>query len=257
VLNLVVLKFHKVLAIGSVFFIVAVMVALPIAQSTTVTGGISSINSQVFLASTNAAIFVYPDTAAGSPRCTTVPAIYSDWVAAGILVGLTVNQQYETLDDNTGSPLFVTGTPNCGPGTSNIPLVPVGGPLVNNIVKYYEQVTSITPVYFSTDGTNDYFKARSSNAILATLSVGQLGGSTDYFVIMAFLDASGNTIYIFYGFAFKGTLASAHELLYQKQQSTLGSNTNSYQVWKWQDTNSDGIVNGPGSGDTYTLIASG
>lgn len=245
------------LAIGSLFFIISVMIVLPAAQSTTVLAGISSIQSQVLTASTNTAIFIYPDTAAGAPRCTVLAASYSDWVSGGILVGLTSNAQYETKDDNTGSPLSVTGTPNCAPGTSNTPLLPVGGPFVNNIVHYYEQVAHTTPVYFSSDGVNDYFLARSNNAILVSLPVGQIGGSTDYFVIQTFTDASGNTIYMFYGFAFKGTSASTHELLYQSQQGTLGTNTNSFQVWKWQDTNGDGIVNGPASGDTYTLITSG
>ena len=80
--------------------------------------------------------------------------------------------------------------------------------------------------------------------------------SYDHFVIYTLVDGAGNTYYVFYGFRLRGSTASTHKLLYFVHSATLGSQTQSYQVWRWDDTNGDGLSNEEPT-DTYTLIASG
>lgn len=245
----------RIIAVGFAALLVVTIMA-PHSFAVTVTGGIASIDSNVFTGAENSAIFIYPDTAGGAPRCTVSAAIYSDWVAGGMIFGLTEKYQYETRDDVIVAPLFVTASPSCGPGTSSKVILPFGGPLVNNIVHYYEAVSGDSPVYFTQSGGFDKFIKRSDGSTIASLAVGSVGGSTDYFLIETLTDPSGNTVYIFYGFAFTGTSAAAHKMLDFVQTNKLGSQTSAWQVWSWFDYNGDGIVNNP-STDTYTFIASG
>ncbi len=234
-----------------------VIIATPYVSAVTIpAGGFSSIAGTVLSATSNTAIFILPSTTGASPRCTSLTALFTDWVAEGIVFGLTANPQLETTDANTGSPLLLTSAPNCGSGTTSKPLLPFGGPLVNNIVHYYEQVLADSPVFFSQSGGSDKFIKRSDLSTIASLLFGSVGGSTDFFVLEAFIDPSGNTIYIFYGFAFLGTSAAAHKMLNFIQTATLSGVTSAWQVWSWFDANGDGIVNLPPT-DTYTLIGSG
>jgi hypothetical protein len=252
--------------------------ALPTAWPTTVTGGIATFDVAVLSATTNTVIFVYPTAQTTLPLNLKTPgpptvynALYTDWTAMGILIGRTTNPQYETIDTNTGAPIFVavaTGRPSPTPAGA---IVPVAGPLVNDVVHYVEYVGLVSPVYYSEDsstaltglpancvtsGAVRCFKNRSTPGADIVSKLRSASYSPDYFVIYTTLDASGNKYYIFYGFGYLGTLAATHQALKWIQDGTLSSQTQGWQVWSWTDTNGDGMVN-PSPTDTYAFVAAG
>jgi hypothetical protein len=51
-------------------------------------------------------------------------------------------------------------------------------------------------------------------------------------------------------------MASTHKMLELVKNGELGSHGGSYEVWKWEDANGDGMVNSA-SRDDYTLDAVG
>lgn len=178
----------------------------------------------------------------------------SDWAGGGFLYGLTANPQLVVRDDN---PAYVDTVANhCASLTTNTGLLLFGGPSINNFVNYYEQVLRITPIFFSSDGVNDYFIRRSDGSLIASLPISQIPGGKDYFLTEVFNDANGNTVYVLYGFSYKGTTAAARELVFLRQLGTLAIQTSYWYVYSWQNTNGNGMVNDP-SIDAYTLIASG
>jgi hypothetical protein len=64
-------------------------------------------------------------------------------------------------------------------------------------------------------------------------------GHEDYFVIMTLKDASNNTIFISYGFDWKGTWSAG---IYLKSIfSNIAAYTNQYYVVHWVDSSADGI----------------
>lgn len=234
------------------------MLLLPNVLAITVLGGISSFNGAVILASSNSVIFVYPAlTISGKPPGMYLGS-YTDWVGMGILIGLTPNPQYETLDTNTATPLLIDPTTG-KPGTTNMVIVVVSGVLVHSVIHWLERESAsggaISPVYYDQDATNRMFRLRTTGAVLVSQPLGA-PNSYDHFVIYTVVDSSGNTYYVFFGFRWRGTTAASHKLLYYVQTGTLISQTQGYQVHRWDDSNGDGITN-PSPTDTYTLITSG
>jgi hypothetical protein len=201
-------------------------------------------------------IFVYPATS-GSKPSEVYPAEYTDWTAIGIPIGTTTSEQIESLDTNTGSPIFVNPTTG-KPGISDTRIVAVGGPLVHSVVYWLEKDStgSISTVYSQYWGTVQRFRLRSTGQIVAEQAVSTPVTSQDYFVIYTISDAAGNVYYVFYGFRHTGSMAATHLLLSWAQNAQLASQTSTYQVWLWQDTNGDCLVSEVGI-DTYTLITSG
>lgn len=234
------------------------LLLLPSLLAVTVPGGIGSFNSAVRLASSNTVIFVYPATTTTGKPPGMFAALYTDWTAMGILIGVAQNQQYETLDTNTGTPLFIDPTTG-KPGTTNMVIVTVGGVLVHSIVHWLERESAsggaISPVYYDQNATHRMFRLRTTGAVLVAQVLGA-PASYDHFLIETVLDGSGNTYYVFYGFRWRGSMAASHKLLYYVQTGTLTSQTQSYEIDRWDDTNGDGIVN-PSPTDTYTLVTSG
>jgi hypothetical protein len=212
--------------------------------------GIDDFGTEVTNGSTNSVIFVYPDTTGPKPAGVT-GALFTDWSAIGILIGLTNKSQFSSLDTNAGSPLNVN-TSTGQPGTSNMRIVTVGGPLVHSIVYWLEG--SLSPVYYSQGVGNQFFKARNGTT-LVTQPV-SAPTSTDHFVIYTIIDSSGNQYFVFYGFRYRGSMAATYKMLEWVQNDQLNMHTSQYEVWLWNDTNGDGIVN-PSPTDTYTLQASG
>jgi hypothetical protein len=214
------------------------------------TAGIDNFGSEVVNGSTNTVIFVYPDTSGPKPAGVG-GALFTDWSAIGILIGLANNPQYSSLDTNTGSPLNVNTTTG-QPGASNMNIVTVGGPLVHSVVYWIEG--SLSPVYYSQGSGNQYFKDRNGT----TLSTQAFSAPVDrdYFVIYTMTDSSGNQYFVFYGFRYRGSMAATYKMLEWVQNGQLNMHTGQYEVWRWDDTNSDGIVN-PSPTDTYTLQATG
>lgn len=78
----------------------------------------------------------------------------------------------------------------------------------------------------------------------------------DMFVIETFRDGDGRYIMLCYGFGWEGTYAAGKyfdAVIYPN----LASQSESWIIVKWFDTNGNGFVNGPNDGDTYTVIAQG
>jgi hypothetical protein len=70
------------------------------------------------------------------------------------------------------------------------------------------------------------------------------------------VDSSGNQYFVFYGFGYKGSMAATYKMLEWVQNGQLNTHTGQYEVWRWDDTNGDGIVN-PSPTDTYTMQTTG
>jgi hypothetical protein len=212
--------------------------------------GIDDFDTEVVNGSTNTVIFVYPDTSGPKPAGVG-GALFTDWSAIGILIGLANNPQYSNLDTNTGSPLNMN-TSTGQPGTSNMGIVTVGGPLVHSVVYWLEG--SLSPVYYSQGSGNQYFKARNGTTLVTQSFSAPVNG--DNFVIYTVTDSSGNQYFVFYGFRYRGSMAATYKMLEWVQNGQLNMHTDQYEVWRWDDTNSDGIVN-PSPTDTYTLQTTG
>jgi hypothetical protein len=105
------------------------------------------------------------------------------------------------------------------------------------------------------NATHFIIRKQSDMSIIITQPRALPSPKADYFVIYGANDDDGNTYYVFYGFRWYGTMASAYQLLEWVQKSTLSLQTQGYQIWMWTDTNGDGIVQPPGGGDTYTYMA--
>jgi hypothetical protein len=76
------------------------------------------------------------------------------------------------------------------------------------------------------------------------------------FVIEVYRDGDSRNMMLCYGFGWKGTYAAGkylHNIIYPN----IASYNVGWVIVKWQDTNGDSYVNGPGDGDIYTVIISG
>jgi lysophospholipase L1-like esterase len=218
---------------------------------------ISAFAANVMDAGAGEVIFAYAATSGLKPQGVS-PALYTDWTSIGILVGLANSPQYESQDTDANNPLSVD--PGTGrPRATGVTIVAVGGPLVHSVIHWLEKEGgsggAISPVYFDADGTNQYFRKRMDGTVLASQPY-SAPKTYDHFVIYTVVDGAGNTYYVFVGFHYRGTMAAAHKMLQFAQQGEVGSQAVSYQVWRWDDTNGDGLVNSS-PWDTYTLIASG
>jgi hypothetical protein len=125
----------------------------------------------------NSVIFVYPDTGGTKPTGT-FAAMYTDWTAMGIPMGLATNGQYETLDTIIGSPIFMnTGTGQ--PGVSGMTIVLVGGVLVNSVIHYLEVSTQYGGAAIFFNGS----KGRRANLLDRIISTGIFRNSSDKLVL--------------------------------------------------------------------------
>jgi hypothetical protein len=177
--------------------------------------------------------------------------------AATYLFGAFTNPaQNEVLDTN---PTYVSqSSSSCGePLTSSIPtsqpLVAVAGPPVSEVVNYYES-TGQTPLvfYYNSQGQECITNKASGFYVCATPTA-----TNDYFLMEAFTDAAGRTVYIIYGLQWGGTLAG-FQYVVNSVLKNPSSYTASWYVYRWQDATSGPSANGiPDPGDTYTQIASG
>ena len=73
------------------------------------------------------------------------------------------------------------------------------------------------------------------------MSNSQVSNSQDMFLIEAFIDNSGNKVFIVYGYGWKGTFAAG---LFFKSIicPNMSSYSNAYYVYRWTDSNGDGFV---------------
>jgi hypothetical protein len=80
---------------------------------------------------------------------------------------------------------------------------------------------------------------------------------TDVFVMEAFTDAAGRTVFIIAGLNWPGTLAGC-EYVVNFVLKSPSAYTASWYVYKWQDASSGVSANSiPDPGDTYTQLAQG
>ena len=154
-------------------------------------GQISSIVS----AGADSAWFVLPDYTAGqsflthhsAAKCGGVKvALDTDVYSATYLLGSLAKPQNEVLDTNGA---YVSQS-SCGQPTTSPsqPLVPISGPVVSEVVHYYEYVEDSSPLYYSQ--TTQCITVRATSACV-WYGAGTSTPTKDVFVMEAFVDCVG------------------------------------------------------------------
>ena len=193
---------------------------------------LSDLDSLVLKAGGNQAYFVYADPS----RMTRAVATYD--VASGSLVyGLCLNEQNQGFD--TGATWVSQGVSDKGRLLlSNKTVLMFGGWAPHWCVNYL-QGHGLTPVSSSVTSGHYKFVVTNTSVVLVDFWQGVDFGHEDYFVIMTLKDASNNTIFISYGFDWKGTWSAG---IYLKSIfSNIAAYTNQYYVVHWVDSSADGI----------------
>jgi hypothetical protein len=165
-------------------------------------------------------------------------ASLSDWTAAGYIVGMVSNRQQEVTDTNPA----IIDTSTGEPALQDETIVLFGGPIVNAPVNYYED-NRVAPVYWgNVNGTFYWFLTDGSRLDATAMSFSQIAaGTQDMFVLETFIDSSGNKVYIVYGYGWKGTFAGGKFFKFIIYPD-IDSYADSYYVFKWVDSSSDGFV---------------
>lgn len=193
---------------------------------------IVSINDGVITAAPSVAYFIF----ANPDRMHDPEAAY-DVVTGGILFGLCVNEQYICFDSNE-TLVVQSGNDKGRVLQSNSAILLFGGPCPCWAVKYYED-SGLSPVKFHDEAGQFYFVTQQDD-ILASLPSDTDFSNSDLFLVEAFMDANGNSIYIIYGFTWRGTWAGGiyfHDIIY----SNINDYINSYYIFCWTDLNNDGV----------------
>jgi len=179
--------------------------------------------------------FIYPDYTGNKPPGVS-HAILSDWTAAGYVIGMSLNIQNEATDTNTAYIYANNGNVKL----QNKSVVLFGGPVVNAPVKYYEK-NRIAPLYFRyVSGVCYWYRADGTCIDESGLPHSQTN-SRDMFVVMAFLDESGNKVLIIYGYGWKGTFAGGKFFKFVIYPN-IANYSSSYYIFEWIDNNGDGFV---------------
>ena len=220
--------------------------------------------SSVVSAGAGSVWFVLPDFTAGesgtmhtsAAKCGgNVAALATDVYSATYLFGALTNpQQNEVLDTNSAYVSQSGGS--CGQPTTptSQPLVAISGPVVSEVVDYYESKEATSPLYFYYNNGQECFARRDTGATVACFNP---TATNDVFLMEAFTDASGRTVYIIYGLQWGGTLAG-FEYVVNFVLKNPSNYADSWYVYRWQDATSGPSDNGiPDAGDTYTQIAVG
>jgi len=199
---------------------------------------------------------VYPSNSTGKPLGCNA-AMVSDWTASAF-VSTKLTNFTEGLDTETS---FVNQTNGKPVGASGTGIISFGGPMVNLVVIYAESnnttLSDRAPIKFHNDNGLLSFQYSNGSAVSgASMQGGIVSTNQDMFVIETFRDAGGRYIMLCYGFGWEGTYAEGKyfdAVIYPN----LASQSESWIIVKWNDTNGNGFVNGPFDGDTYTIIAQG
>jgi hypothetical protein len=210
---------------------------------------------------------VLPDFTAGShsvvhtgvPKCGGLgEAFATDVYAATYFLGALKNpMQNEILDTN---PTYVSqSSSSCGQPTSSIPssvpLVVVAGPSAGEVANYYN---TFSPLYYNY--ATGCFTRRDTGAPIPDGCNYPSTPTNDIFIMEAFTDSAGRTVFTIYGLNWDGTLA-AFEYVVNFVLQTPSNYPASWYVYTWQDatsscTNANNAIPDPQC-DTYTQIASG
>ena len=197
---------------------------------------LSNLDDLVIKAGRNQAYFVYADP----NRMTRAVATYD--VASGSLVyGLCLNEQNQGFD--TGATWVSQGVSDKGRLLlSNETVLMFGGWAPHWCVDYL-QGHGLTPVSSSVTSaygqTHYKFVVTNTSTVLVDFSQGVDFEHEDYFVMMTLKDANNNTIFINYGFDWKGTWSAG--IFLKSIYSNIATYTNQYYVIHWVDSNADGI----------------
>ncbi|OGD54034.1 hypothetical protein A3K80_00260 [Candidatus Bathyarchaeota archaeon RBG_13_38_9] len=192
---------------------------------------ISDIASDVIDANENTVYFIYPDYQGVKPPGVKY-AMLSDWTAAGYIVGMCSNRQYEVTDTNSS----IVDSSDGSLKLSNETVVLFGGPVVNAPVNYYEK-NRIAPLYFNNAGGVLYWHLANGTRLDDTaMTFSELETGNDMFVVEAFKDSSGNSIFIVYGYEWKGTFAGGKFFKFVIYPD-ISSYTDSFYVFRWTDSN--------------------
>jgi len=227
-----------------------------VVTTATTAGGLSSVKGSVIDAAAGAVYLIYPDYDPGhSPKGNGAKnAALSDFTAMGVIYGMTVNAQVETLDTSDWYVMQSSGRTYLA-GTA---IVLVGGQGVHACVRYYEN-QRIAPVYPGFEGTTIYLYTRTgvkltSTALDSTLFGNGISYHQDMFLVEYFMDSDGNAVFIIYGYGWKGSFAGGR---YFKSTiyPSIGTYTHAYYVYQWNDAsgNNDGFPDL----DEITLVTSG
>jgi hypothetical protein len=175
--------------------------------------------------------------------------LVTDVYAGTYLFGALTNPQNEVLDTNSA---YISQS-TCGEPTTSTsqPLVAVAGPVVNEVVHYYESVQGTTPLYYASTGC---IVRRDSSA---TVDCSTSTATSDVFLMETFKDTAGRMVFIIYGRSWDGSLAG-FEYLVDFVLNNPSAYTSSWYVYKWTDATSGVSHNGiPDQGDTFIQIAAG
>jgi hypothetical protein len=213
-----------------------------------VTVSVSDLNGLVIAAGANQAYFVYADP----NRMTRAVATYD--VAAGSLVyGLCQNTQIQGFDTNAAC--VSQGASDKGRLLlSNKTVLMFGGPSPHWCVDYLQKqgLTPVSSFAQAVGGVTHYrFVVTNTSTVLVDVTQSINFQNEDYFVIMALKDAQNNTIFISYGFDWKGTWGAGIYL--KAMSSNLTAYSNQYYVFHWVDSSHDGV---PQAGE-MTQVATG
>lgn len=253
------------IAFGSIMFVSA-QVTPPITSGAQLTTGVGSGLHEVITAPANSWYVIFPSTSGkpSSSNCAPSNASPSDWTATAFLMGQMANGQNQYFD--TDSAVWASLAPV---GTSRN-YVSFGGPLVNNLVCYYETTSAgsnVVLAVFQSSGGNDQFVANSLahpvlegtagdfNGVPLQIAASSAGTSgKDLFLLEGFKDPStGNVFVVTYGFTFYGTFAAGIYLKFINSQASSITLTNSLYIVEWSGT--AGAL--PAAGDTYTIVYTG
>jgi hypothetical protein len=197
--------------------------------------------SSVVTAPTRSVYFIFPDgNHAHAKPSGVVYASVTDWTALGYIYGMMDMPQITALDTNSTYIDQTTGAPKL----SNSIIVLFAGPLVNEVVHYYE-VNRVAPLWWSLEGDwvsgTEYYRTSAGDAA-ASMPLKTLGaGSADMMLVEAFTDANSNTVLIFSGFGWQGTFTSG---FYMKTvlYGNLAGMTDAWYFYSWSDKNGNGFV---------------
>jgi outer membrane protein assembly factor BamB len=214
--------------------------------------------TSVVSANARSAWIAIPDYTAGqgsamhisSRKCGGVAVAYATDVYAATYFGALTNTQNEILDTN--SAYVSQSASSCGQPTTptSQPIVAVAGPLVNEVVHYYE--SALAPLYYKT-GTGCIVRRDSG----ANVDCSTYTATNDVFLMEAFKDPAGRTVFIIYGRTWSGTLAGL-EYLVDFILKNPSAYTFSWYVYRWNDAASGVSANSiPDAGDSFTRIAAG
>jgi hypothetical protein len=179
----------------------------------------------------------------------------SDWQASAYITTKLVDYS-EGLDTDEAFIDQITGETTAAPLRG---LVSFGGPFVNPLVKRAESMetppSDRAPIKFHQENGTYYFQKVNGVSIPgAQLSQSDVNTDQDLFVLESFRDSEGRYNLLCYGFGWKGTYA-AGKYFHSEMYPELEAFPYNWIIVKWEDTNGDEFVNGPGDGDTYTVIA--